>query len=109
MQTTAAIITIFCASGMLVDKAREIWKEHIARAATFDPAAEVSNIFYGTNDAICKYIRQEYADQSPQASECMGTTAVGAGTTTVDISRLAQGVYFVRFNGHGAVRKLVVR
>ena len=36
-------------------------------------------------------------------------TAVGAGTTTVDISRLAQGVYFVRFNGHGAVRKLVVR
>ena len=36
-------------------------------------------------------------------------TTVGAGTTTVDISRLAQGVYFVRFNGHGAVRKLVVR
>ena len=66
------------ASGMTVEKAREIWKDHLANAETINPAAEINRIFYSTNDAICRYIREQYADQSPLASECMGTTALVA-------------------------------
>ena len=32
-----------------------------------------------------------------------------AGSTPVDISRLSQGVYFVRIEGSAAVKKLIVR
>jgi hypothetical protein len=38
-----------------------------------------------------------------------GKWRAGSGETTIDISRLPKGVYFVRLDGSGAVRKLIVK
>jgi hypothetical protein len=38
-----------------------------------------------------------------------GKWRVGSGKTTLDISGLPRGVYFVRFDGSGAVKKLIVK
>jgi hypothetical protein len=38
-----------------------------------------------------------------------GKWRVGSGKTILDISGLPRGVYFVRFDGSGAVKKLIVK
>ena len=64
------------ASGLLVETAQRIWDKELVGVDTIDPRAIVSHIMEQTNQAICQYIRDRYADKSPTSAECMGTTAL---------------------------------
>ena len=64
------------ASGLLVETAQKIWDNECASAAEIDARSVVSHIMEQTNQAICQYIRERYADKSPTSAECMGTTAL---------------------------------
>ena len=64
------------ASGLLVETAERIWNESIVNARDIDPKTLVCQIMAQSNQAICQYIRDRYADKSPTSAECMGTTAL---------------------------------
>ncbi len=64
------------ASGLLVETAQKIWDKELAGTEAIDPRAIAGHIMEQTNQAICQYIRERYADKSPTSAECMGTTAL---------------------------------
>ncbi len=66
------------ASHIVIDVAEKAWDAQIHQTPVIEPAAEISAILDKSNDEICQYIRDRYADKSPTASECMGTTALVA-------------------------------
>ena len=64
------------ASTLLVKAAEEVWVNDIENAAEIEPKELIHTIFAHCNEYICNFIRDNYADQHPSASESMGTTAL---------------------------------
>ncbi len=64
------------ASHIVIAKAEDAWNKRIEAAKTLSPIHEISQILLESNEEICQYIRDRFADKNPTASECMGTTAL---------------------------------
>ena len=64
------------ASGLLIDAAHETWYQDIENVEDLNAEVIVTTILERANHAICQYIRDKFADESPTSAECMGTTAL---------------------------------
>ena len=89
------------ASGIVVSTAQRFWDDHIISAETLNAQAEITEILKAANQEICNYIVERYADQSPQPSECMGTTALVAIIEKGELTLASTGdsrAYIIRSN-----------
>ena len=66
------------ASHIITDTASRLWDDEIANAETINPRQIVTQILVQSNETICQYIRDRFADKNPMSSECMGSTALVA-------------------------------
>ena len=64
------------ASHIITDTAARLWDTYIADAPTLEPRQVVTHILVQSNETICQYIRDRFADKNPISSECMGSTAL---------------------------------
>ena len=64
------------ASGLLVETTKRIWAQELADTENIHPRETLTHIMEQSNQAICQYIRDRYADKSPTSADCMGTTAL---------------------------------
>ncbi len=64
------------ASALLVSAAANVWEDYLERQSVIDPPGAIKDIYMRCNEAICDYIRSNYADLHPTASDSMGTTAL---------------------------------
>lgn len=66
------------ASTFVVKTAEQFWNDSIASAETIDASQIINDILLNANDAITQYIIDNFGDQNPSPSDCMGTTALVA-------------------------------
>ena len=96
------------ASGLLVDAASAAWYSSLETAENIDTVDAVSQILFNANHAICQYIRDRYADESPSSADCMGTTALIA---IIENTRLTLGsigdsrAYIIRQNSCSCITR----
>lgn len=64
------------ASALLVSAAANVWEDYLSTQSIIDPPAAIRDIFKRCNESICEFIRSNYAQCNPTASDSMGTTAL---------------------------------
>lgn len=66
------------ASHLLAEAADEVWTQQMVNCDVIEPRQLAADILNRANEAINDYIDAHFADQNPQSSECMGSTAIVA-------------------------------